>query len=62
MRLARGERLLDVMCARTAEDDDVEKRVGTETVRAVYRHTGGLTGSIKTRDNLVLAVLQTIES
>ena len=57
MGLSRRQSLLNVMGASTTEDDDIEERVGAETVRAVDGHTGGLTGSIQTRDDLVLAVL-----
>lgn len=57
VRLARGERLLDVGCASTAEDDDVQERVRAETVGAVDGHASSLTGSIQTRDDLVIAVL-----
>ena len=58
VRLAWSEGLFDVVGASAAEDDDVQERVGAETIRAVYRDTSGLTSSIKTGDNLVFTVLQ----
>lgn len=57
VRLARGERLLDVGCASTAEDDDVQERVRAKTVGAVDGYASSLTGSVQTRDDLVIAVL-----
>jgi hypothetical protein len=55
---ARSERLLDVVGACTTKDDNVEERVGSQTVRAVHRHAGGFTGSVETGDDLVVSVLQ----
>ena len=57
MGLARSQGLLDVVGASATEDDNIEERVGTETVCTVYRDTSSLTGSIQTRDDLVFAVL-----
>lgn len=57
VRLAGSEGLLDVVSAGTAEYDDIEQRVGAETVGSVNRHTGGFTGSVETRNDLVLALL-----
>ncbi len=41
----------------TAKDDEIQERVGTETVSAVDRHASGLTTSKQTRHNLVIASL-----
>lgn len=41
----------------TAEDDKIEKRVGTETVGTVDGDGGGLTAGEETRDDLVVASL-----
>ena len=57
MRLARSQSLLDVVGASTAEDNDVEERVGAETVRTVDGYTRGLTGGVQTLNNLVVAIL-----
>ncbi|SGY16829.1 BQ5605_C012g07003 [Microbotryum silenes-dioicae] len=57
VRLPGLERLRDVVGDSATEDDNVEERVGTETVRAVDGNTGGLAGGVETRHDLVLAVL-----
>jgi hypothetical protein len=54
---ARCKRVLYVMCASTTENDNVEKRVGTEAVSPVYRDTSGLSCSVQARNNLILAIL-----
>lgn len=41
----------------TAEDDEIEEGVGTETVSTVDGHTGSLTAGEETGHNLVLALL-----
>lgn len=51
------ERLGNVVGARSTKDDNVKQRVGSESVRSVDGHTGGLSGSIQSRNDLVLSVL-----
>lgn len=43
--------------SRATKDDDIEERVGTETVRTVNGDTRRLTGSVETWHDLVLAIL-----
>lgn len=52
-----GKSFFNVVCASTAEDDNIEQRVGTESVSTVDRDTGGFTGGIKTGNDLVFALL-----
>ena len=54
---AGSQVLLDVVGGGAAEDDDIQQRVGTETVSTVNRHTGSLSSSIKSRHDLFLAAL-----
>ena len=58
VRLPGREGLLDVMGACPAKDDDIEEGIGTKTVCTVDRDRGSLAGSVETRDDLVVAVLQ----
>lgn len=58
MRLARCEVVPNVVSACTAKDDDIEEGIGTKTVCTVDRDRGSLAGSVETRDDLVVAVLQ----
>ena len=55
--LARRERLLDIVSASTAEDDNVKQGVGTETVSAVDGNRSSFTSGVETGNNLVVAVL-----
>lgn len=55
--LARLEVVADGVGNGTAENDQVEERVGTETVSTVDRHASSLTASEQTRDNLVVTRL-----
>lgn len=57
-----GEVVADGVRNGTAKDDQVEKRVGTETVSTVDRHASSFTTSEQTRDNLVLALLVNSEN
>ena len=57
VRLARCQRLLDVVRARAPEDDDVQERVRAEPVRAVHGHARGLACGVQPGHDLVLAVL-----
>lgn len=41
----------------TAEDDEIQQRVGTQTVGSVNGHTGSLTAGEQTGDDLVVALL-----
>jgi hypothetical protein len=52
------EGLLDVVSTRASKDNNVEERVGTESVCAVDRDAGSFTGSVKTRNNLVVSILR----
>lgn len=56
MGLSRGEVLSDVVGASTTEDDDIQKRVGTETVSTVDGDTSSLASGVQSGDDLVLAV------
>lgn len=56
MGLARGRSITDVVGSGTTENDDIQKRVGTETVRAMHRNASSFTSSVKTRDDLVFAI------
>jgi hypothetical protein len=56
VRLARSEVVPDVVSASAAEDDDVEERVGAETVRTVHGHTRSLARGVQARHDLVLAL------
>lgn len=47
------EGLLDAVGDGATEDDDVEKRVGAETVGSVDGHASGLASSHETRDHAV---------
>lgn len=55
--LSRRKVLLDVVGAGTTENDDIEKGVCSQSVGSMDRHTSGLTRSIESRNNLVLAIL-----
>lgn len=57
VRSVRGKSFFNVVGACTAKDDNVEQRVGTESVSTVDRDTGGFTGSIKTGNDFVVALL-----
>jgi hypothetical protein len=54
---ARSEVITDGVRDGTAEDDQVEKRVGTETVSTMDRDTSGLATSEQARNNLVVTLL-----
>lgn len=54
---ARSEVVTDGVGDGTAEDDQVEKRVGAKAVSTVDRDGSSLTASEETRDNLVVALL-----
>lgn len=56
MRSTGLEVVADVVGARPTEDDNVEQRVGTQTVRTVDRDAGGFPGGVEALDDLVLAV------
>ena len=58
VRLSGSQSVLDVVSASSAEDDDVEERVGAETIGTVNGHAGSFARSIQTRNNFVLAVLE----
>ena len=57
MGLPRCQVLLNVVGAGTTKNDDIEKGVCSQSVGSVDRYTRGLTRSIESRDNLVLAIL-----
>ena len=57
MRLAGCQSLLDVVSAGPAENNDIEERIGAETVGAVDGYTSRLASRIETRNNLVFAIL-----
>lgn len=57
MRLSGSQSLFDVMSTRATEDNKIQEGVCTKTVGTVNGHASSLTGSIKTRDNIVLAIL-----
>lgn len=57
VRHVRLEVVTDGVRDRTAEDDQVEKGVGTETVGTVDGHAGGFTAGEETGDDLVVALL-----
>jgi len=57
VRLAGREVVANGVRDGAAEDDEIEKRVGTKTVGTVDRDTGGFTAGEETRDDLVLALL-----
>mmetsp|Transcript_13420 Transcript_13420/g.34396 ORF Transcript_13420/g.34396 Transcript_13420/m.34396 type:complete len:236 (-) Transcript_13420:1224-1931(-) len=59
--VARLARLPDAVGARTAEDDDVEERVGAETVGTVDGGAGGFAGGEQTGHDLVGIVLRRVE-
>jgi hypothetical protein len=52
----RGQVLLDVVGACSTENDNVEQRVGSESVGSVDRDTGGFTSSVKTWNDLVFSL------
>lgn len=52
--------ILNVVGDGASEDDDIEKRVGSETVRAMYGDTGGLSSGVQTWHYLIIAVLECI--
>ena len=49
--------LLDVVCASTAEDNDIKEGVSSKTVSTMYRDTCGFAGGVETRDNLIIAFI-----
>lgn len=51
------EVLFDVVGTCSTEDDDVEQRVGTQSVGTVYRDTGSFTGGVQSWNDLILSVL-----
>lgn len=57
MGLARGEGVTDVVGNSATEDDDVEERIGAETVGSVDGDGGSFTGSIEARNDDVVSVL-----
>jgi hypothetical protein len=57
VRLSRCQCVSDMVSDSTAEHDDIEQRVRTKTVGTVHRHTSGFSGSVQTRDNLVIVIL-----
>jgi hypothetical protein len=52
-----GQGIANVVSASTTKDDNIQERVGTETVSSVDRDTGSFTGSVQTGNNLVVSVL-----
>lgn len=56
MGLTRGEGIPNVMCASTSEYNDIEKRIGTETIGTMNGYTGSFTSGVETRHDLILAV------
>ena len=57
MRLSGLKGLLDMVGAGTAEHDDIEKGVGTETVSTMHGHASSLARRVQAGNDLVLAVL-----
>lgn len=55
--LRRFVLLGDGECAGAAEDDQIEQRVGAQTVGAVHRSASSLAASVQTRHHSVNAVL-----
>lgn len=58
MRLSRLEVLGDVVGTSSSEDDDIEKRVGSESVGSVNGNTGGLSSGVESRDDDVVSILE----
>ena len=54
---ARCHVFLYVDCTSTAEDDDIKQGVGSKAVGSVDGYASSFACSIKSRDNLILAVL-----
>jgi len=54
--LARLKVLANVVGARTAKDDEIEKGVGSKTVGTMNRDTGSFTSRVQALDDLVLAL------
>lgn len=57
VRCTRGVVVPDVIGTRSTKDDNVEERVGAETVSTVDGDTGSFTGGVETGHDLVVAVL-----
>ena len=55
---ARFEGIFNVKSSGTAENDNVEQGVCAETVSAMHGHAGGFAGSVKTRNDNVLPILE----
>lgn len=56
--LSGRQGLLDVVGACSSENDDVQKRIGSKSVRAVNRYASGFSSSVQTRNNFILTLLQ----
>jgi len=57
VRLSWGLGVPNVMGYRSSEYDEIQQRVGSESVGSVYGYTGGFSSGVQSLDNLVLAVL-----
>lgn len=57
VRLSGSQVVLDVVGTCTSKDDEIQQRVSSKAVGSMDGDTGGLAGSVETRNNLVLAIL-----